>query len=179
MKNNYFKIIIFLLFSAVPFWSNGTILIGGVERQVDTLEYRQIGPGTVYTRMNFPEIPLNVYTLTMDMGNDYNIIETFQGGEKAGKTEAMTSAYNRLSSPGHQSLASVNANFWIVPTQGMDEILGVPHSGCIRNGIMVSDPNEWQRELGNVGFTVMDKDKKAWIENLEFEGRVMIENVGK
>ncbi|MFR1774693.1 MAG: phosphodiester glycosidase family protein [Barnesiella sp.] len=178
MKNNYFKIIIFLLFSAVPFWSNGTILIGGVERQVDTLEYRQIGPGTVYTRMNFPEIPLNVYTLTMDMGNDYNIIETFQGGEKAGKTEAMTSAYNRLSSPGHQSLASVNANFWIVPTQGMDEILGVPHSGCIRNGIMVSDPNEWQRELGNVGFTVMDKDKKAWIENLEFEGRVMIENVG-
>ena len=166
------------MFSAVPFWSNGTILIGGVERQVDTLEYRQIGPGTVYTRMNFPEIPLNVYTLTMDMGNDYNIIETFQGGEKAGKTEAMTSAYNRLSSPGHQSLASVNANFWIVPTQGMDEILGVPHSGCIRNGIMVSDPNEWQRELGNVGFTVMDKDKKAWIENLEFEGRVMIENVG-
>ena len=178
MKNNYFKIIIFLLFSAVPFWSNGTILIGGVERQVDTLEYRQIGPGTVYTRMNFPEIPLNVYTLTMDMGNDYNIFETFQGGEKAGKTEAMTSAYNRLSSPGHQSLGSVNANFWIVPTQGMDEILGVPHSGCIRNGIMVSDPNEWQRELGNVGFTVMDKDKKAWIENLEFEGRVMIENVG-
>ncbi|MFQ7039786.1 MAG: hypothetical protein ACLRRG_04375 [Barnesiella sp.] len=52
-----------------------------------TLEYRKVGPGVTYVRMNFPEYPLKVYTMTIDLKNQYNSIETFQGNDHAGSTE--------------------------------------------------------------------------------------------
>lgn len=165
--------------ACMPVWA--TINIGGVERQVDTLEYRKIGPGIMYARMNFPEYPLNVYTMTIDLKNQHNTIETFQANEHAGSTEAMTGAYTRLSSPGHQSIGSVNGNFWILSAiQQYDERLnGQPHSGCIRNGEMVTDPNGWNRGRGSadellqeIGFAAIDKDKKIWVDDMGFDGKV-------
>ena len=167
--------------ASMPLWA--TINIGGVERQVDTLEYRKVGPGVTYVRMNFPEYPLNVYTMTIDLKNQYNSIETFQGNDHAGSTEAMTSAYNRLSSPGHQSIGSINGNFWIMSSvQGYDMRLnGQPHSGCIRNNEIVTEPNGWNRGratnpvdlLQEIGFAVIDKNKKIWIDDMGFDGKVI------
>ncbi len=153
------------------------INILGVDRQIDTLEYRVIGPGADYTKFNLPEYPLTAYMITVDLNNPWNLIETFQAQNHVGKTEAMTSAYSRLNHDGHKTIAGVNGNFWIVANQGQpDELLGVPHSGSIMNGEMVTDPNDWNRGHGEIGFAMIDKLKKMWIDDVEFIGKVTIEN---
>ncbi|MDD4713155.1 MAG: hypothetical protein PHP34_07490, partial [Bacteroidales bacterium] len=63
------------------------INISGVEKQMDTLEYRMIGPGIRYTRFVLPDYPLSAYLLTIDQTNPYNFVETFQAGNQVGKTE--------------------------------------------------------------------------------------------
>lgn len=97
-------------------------------------------------------------------------------------TEAMTSAYTRLSTPEHQSIGSINGNFWIVSGQNMDDrLLGQPHSGCIVNGEIATEPNGWNRagrgdeieKLQEIGFVVLDQDKKMWIDDMNFEAKVI------
>ena len=83
--------------------------------------------GRQYVRMHMPEYPLDVYTMTIDLNNPYNDVDAFIGKNHAGSTEAMTSAYTRLSTPEHQSIGSINGNFWIVSGQNMDDrLLGQP-----------------------------------------------------
>ena len=184
------KIIGFFILSlliASNMLGQGTISIKGEAYQADTLEYRQLGPGSIYSRFRLPTIPLDVYLMAIDMNNSYNTVETFQAADQVGKTEAMTQAYNRLSSEGHEVLGGVNANFWIVSGQGQPaELLGVPHSGSIRLGEMVTDPNGWNRGRGEtpedllqeIGFAVIDENRKVWIDDMGFDGKVTIDGVG-
>jgi hypothetical protein len=156
------------------------INISGVEKQMDTLEYRMIGPGIRYTRFVLPDYPLSAYLLTIDQTNPYNFVETFQAGNQVGKTEAMTTAYNRLNTTSHTTLAGVNGNFWIVSGQGQPtELLGVPHSGSALNGELLTDPNGWNRGHGSIGFAMIDANKKVWIDDIEFAGKVKIPNSGE
>lgn len=160
--------------------ANATINIAGVAKQVDTLECRSVGPGVQYVRMHMPEYPLDVYTLTIDLNNPYNDVNTFIGKDHAGTTEAMTQAYTRLSTPGHRTIGSVNGNFWIVSGQGMDDLLGQPHSGCMVNGEFATEPNNWNRanrgegieRLQEIAFVMLDEEKKMWIDDIYFEARV-------
>jgi len=153
------------------------INILGVEKQMDTLEYRMIGPGISYTKFILPQYPLSAYLLTIDLTNPYNFVETFQAGNQVGKTEAMTTAYNRLNTESHTTLAGVNGNFWIVSGQGQPtELLGVPHSGSVLGGEIITDPNSWNRGHGNIGFALIDSDKKVWIDDITFVGKVKISN---
>lgn len=148
----------------------------GNENQIDTLVHRQVAPGITYTKTYFPMYPLNVYMLTVDLNNEYNAVETFQAGNQAGKTEAMTDAFKRLTTVSHTPIGSVNGNFWIVSGQGYpNELLGVPHSGSIRNGEMITEPNDWNRGHGNIGFAALDKNKKLWIDDMSFDGKVIVE----
>ena len=147
--------------------ANATINIAGVAKQVDTLECRSVGPGVQYVRMHMPEYPLDVYTLTIDLNNPYNDVNAFIGKDHAGTTEAMTQAYTRLSTPGHRPIGSVNGNFWIVSGQGMDDLLGQPHSGCMVNGEFATEPNNWNRgnrgegieRLQEIAFVMLDEEK--------------------
>lgn len=182
------KIILLMAFVGTCFVSfAGNLVIGGVTKQVDTLMHRTIGPGVTYTKLSFPDYPLSVYLMTVDLTNQYNKIETFQAQNQVGKTEAMTNAYNRLSTTGHQSLGSVNGNFWIVSGQGQPtELLGVSHSGSALDGQIQTDPNSWNRgrtsdtELlkQEIGFAVIDEASKAWICDMAFDGKVSI-NAGQ
>lgn len=171
------KKLIFILLATLQSFciSAATIDILGVRKQIDTLEYRMIGPGVSYTRFNLPDYPLSAYMLTIDMTNPYNFVETFQAADQLGKTEAMTSAYNRLNADSHTTLAGVNGNFWIVSGQGQPtELLGVPHSGSARNGEILTDPNNWNRGHGSIGFAMIDSDKKVWIDDISFAGKVKL-----
>lgn len=149
---------------------------------VDTLLYQQVGPGVVYGHFILPNYPLHVYLLTVDLSNPYNFIETFQAEEQVGKTEAMTKAYTRLKSKDKVPIGGINGNFWIVNGQGQPkELLGVPHSGSIRNGEMITDPNKWNRGrtkdpkalLQEIGYAIIDKQKKIWIDDMAFDGSVI------
>ncbi|GHV57799.1 hypothetical protein FACS1894182_07630 [Bacteroidia bacterium] len=187
-KKKIYGLLLLLLLCKSPSLCAGTIDILGVQTTVDTLEYRMVGPGVSYARLSFPSYPLSVYMLTIDLNNPYNFIETFQANEQVGKTEAMTAAYNRLNTQQHRSIAGVNGNFWIVSGQGQPtELLGVPHSGSMKNGELLSDPNNWNRGRGataeehlqDIGFAMMDKNKKTWIDDIRFEGKVHIDGVGE
>lgn len=162
-----------------------SINILGVEKQIDTLECRMVGPGINYTKFVLPEYPLTAYMLTIDLKNSYNSVETFQAENELKKTEGMTKAYHRLSRDSHKAIAGVNGNFWIVSGQGQpNELLGIPHSGSIMNGEIITDPNNWNRgredtEPGlDIGFAMLDTNKKALIDDINFEGKVTIPNVG-
>ena len=168
-----------ILVPSIPL-NAGEIDILGVTKKIDTLEYKSVGPGIQYTRFNLPEYPLSVYMLTVDLNNPYNLVETFQAGNQAGKTEAMTSAYKRLDSEMHRSISGINGNFWIVASQGQpDVLLGVPHSGSVLNGEFITDPNDWNRGHGSIGFAMIDVMKKAWIDDITFAGTVEIPGIGE
>ena len=62
-----------------------------------------------------------------------------------------------------------------------DRLLGQPHSGCIVNGEIATEPNGWNRagrgdeieKLQEIGFVVLDQDKKMWIDDMNFEAKVI------
>jgi len=178
----------FLLCIGLPIWSRCPININGVSKKVDTLVYRQVGPGAMYINMHLSEYPINVHMMTIDLNNQYNTVETFQAYNRTGSTENMTHVYTRLASPGHTPIGSINGNFWIVSGQGQpSSLLGVPHSGSVRNGEMVTDPNSWNRGRGTtteellneIGFAAIDENRKLWINDMGFDGKVTIEGVGE
>ena len=109
-KTKYY-LIFFSLLCCTGNLNAGNIDIWGTSKTIDTLEYKQVGPGTMYSRFKLPQYPLSVYMITVDLNNPYNSIETFQAGNQLGKTEAMTTAYNRLNSINHRPIGSVNGNF--------------------------------------------------------------------
>jgi hypothetical protein len=187
-KKKIYGLLLLLLLCGKNSLCAGIIDILGVPTTVDTLEYRMVGPGVSYARLRFPAYPLSVYMLTIDLNNPYNFIETFQANEQVGKTEAMTAAYNRLNAEQHRPIAGINGNFWIVSGQGQpNELLGVPHSGSMKNGELLSDPNNWNRGRGttaeqhlqDIGFAMIDTNKKTWIDDVRFEGKVRIEGAGE
>lgn len=188
MKKQTGYLILFLLGFGIPTWSRCPINILDVSKSVDTLVYRQVGPGTMYTYMRLPEYPINVHMMTIDLNNPYNIVETFQAYDRAGSTERMTNAYTRLASSGHTPIGGINGNFWIVSGQGQpDVLLGVPHSGSVRNGEMITDPNGWNRGRGTtteellneIGFAAIDENRKVWINDMGFDGKATIEGIGE
>jgi hypothetical protein len=177
----------FLLTSTSVNKKNGAVRIEFIDSlkigNVDTLEYRQVGPGIQYARLKFPDYPMSVYLLTVDLNNRYNFIETFQAANQVGKTQKMTTAATN-----GNTIAGVNGNFWIVPNQNQpNELLGVPHSGSIKNGEIITDPNNWNRGrskdqaelLQEIGFAIIDQHKKIWIDDFGFDAQVEIRNVGK
>ena len=184
MKHIRFFVILLVFFQTINLKAVGYIDILGVNRKIDTLEHRVVGPGIVYTRFVLPELPLAGYMLTVDLSNPYNFLETFQAHNQVGRTEAMTAAYHRLMGERRTTIAGVNANFWIVAGQGEPaELLGVPHSGSIRSGEMVTDPNNWNRGRGggdiDIGFAMLDAANRMWIDDIKFSGTVKIAGAGE
>lgn len=178
--------ILFLLNSNII--KAGDIDILGIPTSIDTLEYKQVGPGVMYSRLSLPNYPLSFYMLTVDLNNNYNFIETSQTQNQLGKTEAMTTAFTRLSSENHRPIGSVNGNFWVVSGQNQpDELLGVPYSGSMKNGEMITMPSNWNRGratttedlLQEIGFAVLDTNKKMWIDDMGFDGKVIIDGIGE
>jgi len=184
MKKNL--LLLFCSFFAIQLFA-GSIDILGVNKQIDTLEYKIVGPGITYAKLSLPEYPLSVYTLVVDLNNQYNFIETFQAGNQVGKTEAMTSAYTRLDAANHRTIAGVNGNFWTVSGQNQPtELLGVPYSGSSMKGEMITMPSSWNRGrttdpellLQEIGFATIDRNKTMLIDDVGFDGKVIVNGVG-
>ena len=86
-------------------FSQGMMDIYGTSYQVDTIEYKQVGPGTMYCHAELPAISQDIYILTIDLENEYTEIETFLGKDCIAGTELVTSACNRHTQPGHDGFA--------------------------------------------------------------------------
>ncbi|MBQ1611615.1 MAG: hypothetical protein II087_06925, partial [Muribaculaceae bacterium] len=154
-----------LLFTLVACTAMAQVVIGGSEYQVDTLFRRQLGPGIMNTIIRIPGYPLNVYLLEADMDNPYNRIETMQGQGTVGKTELLTTAAQRYSTPSKRVLAGCNANFWCVSGQGTSSIymLGSPYGAVVRNDTIYTNTNNandtWDGGPSKTAGTAIDHDK--------------------
>ena len=145
--------------------------IYGVMRQIDTIEYKQVGPGTMYCYARMPELPQEFHVLTIDLENQYAEIETFLGKDCIAGTELVTSACNRYTREGHDAYCGVNGDFFNV-SSNYEYPLGMPRGGSIQNGeVQVAPSNEswfW-------AFATMDVNKKPVLDYMIFNARVIID----
>ena len=145
--------------------SMAVITIGSKQYAADTLFRRQIGPGIVNTIIRIPDYPLNVYLLEADMNNPYNRVETTQGQNLLGKTEALVTAAKRQTTASKRVLAGCNANFWCVANQGAQSnyMLGSPLGGVVRNDTVIVNTNNvndtWDGGPSRTAIAAIDHDK--------------------
>lgn len=160
-----------------------TIRIGDKDYNAVLLEKRDIGPGTTWRRIRVEGYPLNVNLVTMDMSNQYNRVETFQGQDKIGSTESIVNAAKRLTSPGHVAVAAANGNFWCVSGQEpwSDLLVGTTFGGNMRNSKIITETNNasdmWCGTPLQTCVIGADADR-LWIEPLVWRGYIANEKTG-
>ena len=152
-------------------FSQGVMDIYGTPYQIDTIEYKQVGPGTMYCYAKMPELPEDFHVLTIDLENQYTEIETFLGKDCIAGTELVTSACERHTREGHDAYCGVNGDFFNV-SANEEYPLGMPRGGSIQNGeVQVAPSNEtwfW-------AFATMDVNKKPVLDYMIFNARVIID----
>ncbi|MBR6520585.1 MAG: phosphodiester glycosidase family protein [Paludibacteraceae bacterium] len=152
-------------------FTQGTMDIYGVTRQIDTVEYKQVGSGTMYCYARMPELSQEFHVLTIDLENQYTEIETFLGKDCIAGTELVTSACNRHTREGHDAYCGVNGDFFNV-SSNYEYPLGMPRGGSIQNGeVQVAPSNEswfW-------AFATVDVNKKPVLDYMIFNARVIID----
>ena len=158
---------------------------------IDTLESYQVGPGIIYTRFDITAKTNDIrhcYIYEVDLTNPYNTVEESHS-TTMGNTERMVEAHKRLDAPGHRSIGSVNCNFWIVATQDEGQyngLTGVPCTGQVRNGKIGTNITNWNIGHGNpdpvlgrkqdIGYLMIDADKKAHIDQFSWDAHIAIGN---
>lgn len=167
------------LWLAASLWAqSGTIDINGNSCPVDTLACYEVGPGTLYTRfdVNIGSTKHKMYLLTVDLTNPYVKIEEGQGREHMGSVEHMVDTHHRIDSAGHRPIGSVNCNFWCVSSQNTGDwegLLNQPFAGTAKDGMLIGEPMDWNAPHGDRGYVMIDNLGKAWIRNMEFNGRLI------
>ena len=156
---------------------------------IDTLESYQVGPGVIYTRFDITVKTNDIrhcYIYEVDLTNPYNTVEESHS-TTMGNTEKMVDAHKRLDAPEHRSIGSVNCNFWIVATQDEGQyngLTGVPCTGQVRNGKIGTNITNWNIGHGDpdpvlgrkqdIGYLMIDADKKAHIDQFSWDAHLAI-----
>ena len=156
---------------------------------IDTLESYQVGPGIIYTRFDITAKTNDIrhcYIYEIDLTNPYNTVEESHS-TTMGNTERMVDAHKRLDAPEHRSIGSVNCNFWIVATQDEGQyngLTGVPCTGQVRNGKIGTNITNWNIGHGDpdpvlgrkqdIGYLMIDADKKAHIDQFSWDAHLAI-----
>lgn len=150
------------------------IVIDNKTYHVDTLVHHQVGPGIINTIVRFPDYPLNVYVLSVDLNDPNNRVETTFGHGIIGKTELLSDAVKRHRTPTKRPVAACNANFWVVGgTNGMF-MMGTPMGGVVRNDTsIVNDNNTWDTWSGgptSSGVAAITRDKTLVMGHVRWDG---------
>ena len=162
-----------------------------LQYNIDTLESYQVGPGIIYTRFDISSSSTQTrhcYIYEVDLTNPYNTVEESHS-TTMGNTERMVDAHKRLDAPEHRSIGSVNCNFWIVATQDegqYNNLTGVPCTGQVRNGKIGTNITNWNIGHGSpdpvlgrtqdIGYLMIDADKKAHIDQFSWDAHLAIGN---
>ena len=196
MPMKRFTLLASLLCSISLFSQHGTINIQTnldstaiKQYAIDTLESYQVGPGVIYTRFDITAKTNDIrhcYIYEVDLTNPYNTVEESHS-TTMGNTERMVDAHKRLDAPEHRSIGSVNCNFWIVATQDEGQyngLTGVPCTGQVRNGKIGTNITNWNIGHGDpdpvlgrkqdIGYLMIDADKKAHIDQFSWDAHLAI-----
>lgn len=163
------------------FAQTGTINLNGKTCTIDTTVYYQAGPGIQYTAftLNISNSTHPCYLLETDLTNPYNSVEEHPSRNKATGSERLVEAAANMDRAGHRTIGGVNCDFWIMGSQVGDNdrpLVGAPWSGTATNGIMVTEPSNWNGGHGDRGCVMIDRQKRVWIDNATFAGKAMFQN---
>ncbi len=179
MKRHYFLSTMACIATLLLPAHASTININGKECAIDTTADYQLGPGVQHTAftLTIGTAKHNCYLLEIDLTNPYNTIEEYQSQSRMGATETLASAYQQLNAEQHRTIAGVNCNFWVVSSQNTGTtkgMLGQPFSATARNGVLIGEPSDWNAGHGDRGVVMIDRQKKVYIDNMNFAGTVCI-----
>lgn len=161
-----------------------------VQYSIDTLESYPVGPGVVYTRFTITNSgkTRNCYLYDVDLTNPYIRVEETHA-TTIGKTEGMVTTHHRLDAEGHRSIGSVNCNFWIVNND--ENLIGVACTGQVRNGKIGANITNWglgvaasmglpeEEQKQELGFLMIDREGKAFIDQYSWDSWVRIDSTSK
>ena len=180
------KKIVFLLLAAFCmsfFAARADIVIDNKAYHADTLVYRQIGPGMINAIVRLPDYPLNVYVVTVDLNDPNNRVETTYGRGIVGKTEQLSDAVIRHTTPTKRPIAACNANFWVVGGNNALFMNGAPMGGVVRNDTtIVNDNNTWDQWNGggyNTGVAAITRDKTLVFGRMLWSGTISSEKLSQ
>lgn len=165
-KNTILKCFTFGILSlsaADAYAQKGTITILDKTYVTDTIQHLSVGPGTVFTQINIPDIPLNVFFLKIDSKNPHISFETVLSHDSIMGNETPSRMATRKSSAGHVLFAGTNADFYDTGT-----MKGMPINGAVLDGQVAKKPGG-SRPL--MGFDVMSKPV---IDALSYEMSVTV-----
>lgn len=86
--------------------------------RADTLERYSVGPGAIYTKIQFPEYPLYIYLTEIDLTNEHTKIEQVQSNGIVPDTRRETTLNQsiRNTSKGHRVYCATNHDFFTFDT---------------------------------------------------------------
>ena len=76
----------------------------------DTISHYPIGPGAVYTHIEFTQKPIQLHQITLDLNNEYNAVEVYPSNGKTpdASRETTSSQCKSNSYEGHRAFLGVN-----------------------------------------------------------------------
>ncbi|MDR1880304.1 MAG: phosphodiester glycosidase family protein [Tannerellaceae bacterium] len=124
--------------------------------QSDTISHHTVGPGIFFTELLYPEKPLAIYVITVDLNNPNNTVESYQSNNKVPDRigESVLQQCQANSYENHRSVMGINHDFYDING-------GVAIGTNIRNGEM-SHNGEWHDgTLINRSVLTIDTAKRA------------------
>ncbi len=154
-----------------------SILIGGTAYPIDTTMNYQAGPGVQHVRytINMNGIKHNCYILEIDMTNPYNHVEEYSSKRQMGGHETLATSHALLDAPNHRTIGAVNCNFWIAggtEIAGFEGLLGHVFAATANDGVLISQPDDWDLGAGDRGFVMIDDQKNVYIEDMTFAATI-------
>ena len=153
-----------LFLSALPCWAFVALAEAPQWGTPDTIAHYPIGPGAVYTHIEFTQKPIQLHQVTLDLTDEYNTIEVYPSNGKTPDVsrETTSSQCKNNSYEGHRAIFGVNHDLFHY--SGQTTAAGIN----VRNGEIIS-------HYGNYGRSVLslNKDKVAVVFPPKFEAKVI------
>ena len=163
-----------------------SFVINGGTYRADTLVHRQVGPGMINTIVRLPQYPLNIYVVAVDLNNPNNRVESTFGYGTLGRTELLSHAVTRNTTPTKRPLVACNANFWVVTGNGAPFTsfeMGFPLGGVVRNDTtIVNDNNTTDQWAGGPylsGVASITTNKDLVFGHLMWEGTITADKLAQ
>ncbi len=168
------KIITLALLAASAFGAGAstTHTFRGVDYQVDTLFYNQIGPSTTQTSLwlHNDDRVLRVFYCTMDMTNSYLSLGGVCATDKVAGNETISGMAKRKSSPGNRYFIGVNGDFFYTSGRNVRNVsvVGTPVGSTVVEGEIYKARNG----ATNYKQLIVDKAGNCYINPFTFGGTV-------
>lgn len=165
--------------------AKGSITIQGKSCPIDSIESYMVGPGCTYSRYAVTMTSsrtVQLYILEADLTNPYVKVEQRNAKGQIGVFETVAAAHAALDAPNHRTIGSVNCNFFWTSSSSTIGLAGNPTGGTVTDGIIATQPDEWNMGAQNtgvkgwndMGYVAIDQAGKCIMDNFAWDGKITI-----